>query len=454
MFSFAKKLVDRLEGNVHEEEPALNNAYFRDGLEINNKGYGLRVLKVIPHSVGHSKGFESWFDYIIRVNNHELPMTYPSLSNHSYSVNEDGTLNYGTGATTEQAGAVNYELLIQEISTLAQHDQELIVDVWSAKGGVVRQIVLPLQPPDVSTPSPTPAGSIQQIFENKFKQFGLTLQSAHLNTATFVWRILTTHQGSPAFMAQLVPRSDYIIGCDSAYPEDEFGKGLIVGGGEALLSKTVLSYYNYHYSISKEDNIPITFYVYNHEYDVLRPVTVNLCRNWGSSNGRGLLGCDVGYGYLHRIPEVVGKFDNTSITEDPIFESNQEFSYDLDQKNESKPSTFVPPIVPSPGKGVSPKLPNIPLVASNKTVSPKLLNVVPVTSTLAPTVSGPRSPVRLATARKKKHLLSADLGGLSDYMNEELQKSKEKDDEFKPRSSAGAPTPPPPPPPHAPHAHS
>ena len=81
------------------------------------------------------KGFESWFDYIIRINNHELPMLYPSLSNFSYSINDDGTINYGGNTTQEQAAAVNFELLMQEINTLAKHEQDLVVDVWNAKVG-------------------------------------------------------------------------------------------------------------------------------------------------------------------------------------------------------------------------------------------------------------------------------------------------------------------------------
>ena len=56
--------------------------------------------------------------------------------------------------------------------------------------------------------------------------------------------------------------------------------------------------------------------MYNHDYDILRPVTVNLSRSWGTGYNRGILGCDVGYGLLHRIPEVVGKFDNNSIVDD------------------------------------------------------------------------------------------------------------------------------------------
>jgi hypothetical protein len=39
--------------------------------------------------------------------------------------------------------------------------------------------------------------------------------------------------------------------------------------------------------------------VYNHEYDVLRPVTITPSRSWG---GGGLLGCVLGFGALHRIP--------------------------------------------------------------------------------------------------------------------------------------------------------
>ena len=44
---------------------------------------------------------------------------------------------------------------------------------------------------------------------------------------------------------------------------------------------------------------PLRFNVYNHEYGVVREVTVTPSRNWG---GEGALGCTLGYGALHRIP--------------------------------------------------------------------------------------------------------------------------------------------------------
>ena len=44
---------------------------------------------------------------------------------------------------------------------------------------------------------------------------------------------------------------------------------------------------------------PLRLHVYNHEYGVVREVTVTPSRNWG---GEGALGCTLGYGALHRIP--------------------------------------------------------------------------------------------------------------------------------------------------------
>jgi hypothetical protein len=46
-------------------------------------------------------------------------------------------------------------------------------------------------------------------------------------------------------------------------------------------------------------NRPLRLIVYNHEYDVTRPVTITPSRGWG---GEGALGCVLGFGALHRIP--------------------------------------------------------------------------------------------------------------------------------------------------------
>ncbi|KAK6457801.1 GRASP55/65 PDZ-like domain-containing protein [Scheffersomyces xylosifermentans] len=418
MFSFAKKLVDRLEGTSSHSE-AEYNSYFKNGLQLNNKGYGLRVLNVAPQSTAHKHGFESWFDFIIRINNHELPMLNPSLSTYSYSINEDGSINYGGNATQEQVGAVNFDLLLKEITNIFKTEKTLVLDVWSAKGGVVRQIALPLTEfvaPEGETASDS---TVQKLYTNNFASLGLTLESQHLSSATYVWRILASHPGSPAFVSQLIPYSDYIIGCDSAYPDEPDGRGLLAQGGESLLSRTVLSYYNSHYSLTQDDNIPITLYVYNHDYDILRPVTVNLSRSWGTGQNKGLLGCDVGYGLLHRIPEVVGKFENNELTDDVLFESNQNIGYDI-------------PVTQSE----SPEVDNEKIINPMANAPPPF---IPQANTTGP-------PVRSGASKKKKHPAAnvAALDGLNDYMNEELAKSKEMDSQA--ANSASVDTLPPPPP--------
>lgn len=407
MFSFAKRLVDRIEGTQGQNQ---GDSYFRNALKINNKGYGLRVLKVTPQSIAHQQGLESWFDFIIQINGHELPMMYPSLSNYAYSISDDGLINYGGQTTSEQAGMINTDLLVQELSAIAKNDhatKEITVDVWSAKGGVIRQVKLPLNPPKNEGDSDP-----SKLFQGLFAEIGVMLLSQHLNTATYVWRILETHMGSPAFQAQLVPYSDYIIGCDSAIPDDTEGSGLLTTGGEALLSRVVLNYYNQNYLKTNDHFVPITLYVYNHDYDILRPVTVNLLRSWGTGHNKGLLGCDVGYGLLHRIPEVVGKFGSHEIVDDVLFESKDDFAYNLLAQKETSP----PPVAPS----------------------------VPGPAAFVPLSTGTAPPPRSGGKKKKHTAPTAALGDLQDYMNEELAKSKEQDTLTSSDTATKSSAPPPP----------
>jgi hypothetical protein len=437
MFSFAKKLVDRFDGNNTSENSG-DNSYFKNGLQLNNKGYALRVLNVKPHSTGHQQGFESWFDYIIRINGHELPMCHPTLSTYSYSVNDDGTFNYGGNITAEQAGLINYDLILQETVAHAKRDNSITFDVWNAKGGITRQISIPLdaiESDSTGTDSTGTDTTIPNLFKNTFATIGLTVQSQHLNSATYVWRILATHPGSPAFISQLVPYSDYIIGCDSAFPEDAQGKGLLVNGGEQLLSKVVLSYYNYHYDQSHDENIPITFYVYNHDYDILRPVTVNLTRSWGTGQNRGVLGCDVGYGLLHRIPEVAGKFSTSSIVDDVLFENNHQYGYEFPHSGAVSPQV-QDKYTPQGSANTAPQGSYVPAA-----VPPAIPPIVAPAAPIPPIAPiAPRSSV----VKKKKYVAGNALDGLSDYMNQELENSKKNDTQFNTTTSTNDLPPPPP----------
>lgn len=425
MFSFAKGFVHGFQGN-HEKKEV--DSYFKNTVQLNNNGYALRVLNVKPHSVGHEAGLESWFDYIVRVNHHELPMMYPALSSYSYSINEDGTLNYGGHATQEQASMVNFALINQEIANMSHNEKgakQLVLDVWSAKGGVMRQVVVPLN--EKQQGQAESSTEFNTLMPEGLELLGLTLQSQHVNTASYVWRILNTHPESPAFQAQLVPYSDYIIGCDSAFADDPYGKGLLAQGGESLLSKTILRYYNHNFENTHDNAVPITLYVYNHDYDVLRPVTVNLTRAWGTGHNKGILGCDVVYGLLHRIPEVVGKFEKEKLVDDILYEDLQAVGYQLyDGVQDPGQQGFVHSQVLPPPEGST---------GSGQMFTPM---------TAGPTPAPP--PKASATKKKKAPSRPNAMDNLSEYMNEELEKSKEADSQGKPKTDSVTTSPPPPPP--------
>lgn len=301
MFSFAKRLVKRLDGADTDGKNNLegNNSYFKQTLSINNGGYALRVVHVEPHSRAHAAGLESWFDFIIGFNGKELPMVHPQPA-HQYTqfIADDGTLKSSDDAdVTERAGLVNYGELEHIFQDCISTNKPLQCQVWSAKGGTLRDVYL-----SFDTSATTSADSGHRYFYDYLAITGTTVLSQHVTCATHVWRILRNHPNLPAMALNLVPMHDYVVGCDLAYAEDGMGT-MLVGGGEALLSRAVLEYYNRHATEQQQDTVPITFYVYNSEHDVLRPVTVELSRAWSHGQNRGLLGCDVGYGLLHQIPQ-------------------------------------------------------------------------------------------------------------------------------------------------------
>lgn len=299
MFSFAKKWVDKLDGH-----PAnTSDSYFNGVNKINNNGYGLRVLKVAPRSQAAEAGLEPWFDYIVKINGFELPMAHDlRLSSASYSINDDGSINYGVNKN--RASLVDLDILTMLLRNSANGpDKQVTFDIWSAKGGQLKQVKFKLD--SFVNGGLQHSNSVHQISKDCFAELGLVAQSVNVETATYVWRILNTHPGSPAFKSQLVPYTDYIIGCDSAFPSHANGKGLLAQGGESLLLRTISAYYADHRGAFLEDAVPITLYVYNLQYDVVRPVTVNLSKAWSAGGQKGILGCDVGYGFLHRVPSFV-----------------------------------------------------------------------------------------------------------------------------------------------------
>jgi len=91
-------------------------------------------------------------------------------------------------------------------------------------------------------------------------------------------RVLDVEEGSPASEAGLIKEKDFMLGTTTQNFSDV-----------SILAEVL------------EDHIDqiVEIYVYNSETDVVRVVTLMPTVSWG---GIGLLGAEVGTGYLHRLP--------------------------------------------------------------------------------------------------------------------------------------------------------
>ncbi|KAH7727522.1 Protein Y42H9AR.1 [Aphelenchoides avenae] len=97
-----------------------------------------------------------------------------------------------------------------------------------------------------------------------------------------VWHIVSVQPNSPAALAGLQANTDYVLGAESVLQQADDLIALV----QANIGK------------------PVKLYVYNVDTDSVREVSLTPNSNWG---GEGCLGCDIGYGYLHRIPVSVDR---------------------------------------------------------------------------------------------------------------------------------------------------
>ncbi|XP_006890708.1 PREDICTED: Golgi reassembly-stacking protein 1 [Elephantulus edwardii] len=155
-----------------------------------------------------------------------------------------------------------------------------------------------------------------------------------------VWHVLDVEPSSPAARAGLRPYTDYVVGSDQLLQESE----------------------DFFTLIESHQGQPVKLMVYNSELDFCREVTVIPNAAWG---GEGSLGCDVGYGYLHRIPVRSPGYDRKSPSSPPpgpppqdspgpsapeIRSSQDDYVEALLQAPDSSTETQLsPPVTPSPG---------------------------------------------------------------------------------------------------------
>ena len=102
-------------------------------------------------------------------------------------------------------------------------------------------------------------------------------------------RVLTVEHNSPAAIAGLVPEQDYLLGTV----------------GESLDDTQSLA----NLLAVHVDRV-LEFYVYNTNSDVVRVVPLMPTWSWG---GKGLLGAEVGTGYLHRLPHSARNTSGSSV---------------------------------------------------------------------------------------------------------------------------------------------
>ncbi|KAG7716858.1 hypothetical protein KL949_003224 [Ogataea haglerorum] len=351
MFGFAKKIVSTL------ETQATN--YLNVGSDANSEGsMGLRVLAVDKNSLGEKYGFESWFDFIMAINGYPVVSFLPSGESHD------------SNPYAHQEKSSEYtrllEFLAYEVNT---NKSDLVFRVWSAKGSVERNVTIPNheftadnkeQLDDISISPSTQSRNVVQ--NSAFKRLQVTLQLTPLSAAGYVWHVMRVHPNSPAYHAGIMP-DEYIINCEG---------GLLATGGEDLLGRVIQSVYNKWQQSATSGATPcsIVLYVYNHDYDAVRPVTVYPNETWG---GRGLLGCDIGYGLLHKIPEVVGKYgrdeddSDVDLTPGGVMFSAQPEALDVPAQSEN----VLQPAVRAPSFAETPAEPTARRKKPSKYVAPK-----------------------------------------------------------------------------------
>lgn len=195
-------------------------------------------------------------------------------------------------------------------------------------------------------------------------------------------------------MAGLLPYGDYVIGSPEGLVRGESGLGELV---EDFLDR------------------PLRLIVYNHEYDVTRPVTITPSRGWG---GEGALGCVLGFGALHRIPP--------SLEEPPQAPGETLFSSDnaTTSFDEKRPLSTGPG---TPMQGAPTEL----FVPANMALP----------SRSPPPPQGNAPPRKKGRAHHVASPAGGGGGGLDDYFKEGEEKSLAEDNA--PKSKTGGVPPPP-----------
>lgn len=211
---------------------------------------GYRVLGVQPNSPASAAGLVSFLDFLVGCN---------------------GEMLLGSGEGLEEGE--EYDDLDFPVFLKENVGKELELLVHNIKSNSQRLVKI--------TPSATWGGA---------GLLGVTIRLDDYGGADErLIRVLSVEHNSPAAIAGLVPLNDFLLGTTStSFDSDQ------------ILSEILMVH---------ADRI-VELYVYSSESDVVRIVTLMPTLSWG---GRGLLGAEVGTGYLHRFPKACRGTDGASV---------------------------------------------------------------------------------------------------------------------------------------------
>lgn len=202
---------------------------------------GYRILRISENSPCSNVGLEIFFDYIIQIDDLKLL----------------------------DSSKRTYDNFIEKIKL--HENKELTLDIYNCRYDKIKKV---------------------KVIPGKWEGNGLLgihISYEFLNALNEGVRILEILENSPAYQSQLIEYEDFIIGYDKGIfrNQDEF-----------------MSYINMN-NIIKENShdkkvlFNTILYVYNYKHENIRKVQIQLNDSWG---GKGLLGCNVATGYLHKIP--------------------------------------------------------------------------------------------------------------------------------------------------------
>nr|ODN80280.1 hypothetical protein L203_05868 [Cryptococcus depauperatus CBS 7841] len=209
---------------------------------------------------------EPYFDYLISVTipSNNKP-TIPNTTLEDFSIQYENAEEDIEGLRPEVLGRI-----LEENEGL-----RIGLKVYNAKSQRIRDVyVVPSR-----TWSEEAVRASDPMTQSKPSLLGLSLRVCNpAHALESVYHVLDVLEGSPAEMAGLVPWGDYVL----------------AWSGGPLHSEN--DFYNL---IESHVDKPLRLFVYSSDLDNLREVILYPTRQWG---GEGLIGCGIGYGFLHRIP--------------------------------------------------------------------------------------------------------------------------------------------------------